>query len=508
MEDTEANVLKMCRAPFEGVGMDIVIICAAAAQQAAFWLQRLNETKGKLLKAEALVMAVWEDWPNGAGNGLGTLYAYQQACSKAKAEWGIDIAQRLEAGASVAIYHTAGKGKRLSPLTFSENCDKPAIKLPGFIELHNPTHFLTILEAVIKQTAIYAPAQAGRLSVFWGDQIFIPSTSCDFSPKHHIEILAKLIAFPEEKEWKTQNYDKYGLIALEKNGKTYQVDKCSYETIQHMIKEGKISIEGGVGLSLGSFSLSTTVLKALLQEFSSELAQKSAKMDCEPFFWMPGCLDAETYLDIMQTKNITLDVAVQHYARMQHFFKALENCSQHLGASPIGCVDAGQSSYWWDYGTIQTYYANVMKLLEKNHEADIMRTFFNLTASEPCAQALTIDKQSCLINCQIDSGIIENSILLGVKAHSVHISHSLVMNSSMPQLTGCNCLVYNVVDEAGLCMDQQSIRADALIPSTGEHVALHSHLSYNGEKDWNVRLPSNRYSYEELYQRIQSLKDE
>ena len=66
------------------------------------------------LKAD--VVAVHEDWNGGAGNGLGTLYDFQKACAKAKAASGVDLQQKLHAGASVALYHTAGKGTRLAPL--------------------------------------------------------------------------------------------------------------------------------------------------------------------------------------------------------------------------------------------------------------------------------------------------------------------------------------------------------------------------------------------------------
>ena len=39
-----------------------------------------------------------EDWgPDGAGNGLGTLYAYTKAAAKAKAQ-GIDLDAKLKAG--------------------------------------------------------------------------------------------------------------------------------------------------------------------------------------------------------------------------------------------------------------------------------------------------------------------------------------------------------------------------------------------------------------------------
>ncbi len=77
-----------------------------------------------------MVLAVSEDWssPSGAGNGLGTLYAYQKACRVAREMHGVDLAAELRTGKiSAALYHTAGKGTRLAPLPASENNNKPGV---------------------------------------------------------------------------------------------------------------------------------------------------------------------------------------------------------------------------------------------------------------------------------------------------------------------------------------------------------------------------------------------
>lgn len=46
---------------------------------------------------DATVLAVYEDWPGGAGNALGTLYAYQKAAALAESK-GYDMAGKLKAG--------------------------------------------------------------------------------------------------------------------------------------------------------------------------------------------------------------------------------------------------------------------------------------------------------------------------------------------------------------------------------------------------------------------------
>lgn len=76
-----------------------------------------------------MVLAVSEDWDKGgAGNGLGTLYAYEKACRVAQEKFGVDLKSKLDnKEVSAALFHTAGKGTRLAPLPASENNNKPGV---------------------------------------------------------------------------------------------------------------------------------------------------------------------------------------------------------------------------------------------------------------------------------------------------------------------------------------------------------------------------------------------
>jgi hypothetical protein len=50
-------------------GFDVIIVCCSSAKQAEYWQQRLEKGKGSILSSTALITAVEEDWPGGAGNG-------------------------------------------------------------------------------------------------------------------------------------------------------------------------------------------------------------------------------------------------------------------------------------------------------------------------------------------------------------------------------------------------------------------------------------------------------
>jgi hypothetical protein len=364
-------------------GFDAVVVCTSNAAQEAYWQERLEATRGQAAKAGAVIVAVHEDWAaDGAGNGLGTLYAYTKAKAKAALQ-GADLDAMLASGGTVGIYHTAGKGTRLAPLPGAENNNKPGVKLPSLVEVSpGVTSELTILEAVVRQTGCYAPHRAGRCSVFWGDQIFVPAAGHLPSGSHHADILAQMGPMPSEEEWTLKGLDKYGLITVNDQNEAAQVEKVSYETAQTLLKTfGKVT---SVGPSLGSFSLSNEMLMALLTEFAADLASKQAKMDSDPHFWMPLTLAKDAYVSVMVTKvrvyfnsrmgnsydvffstqDETAEVAAAHHDRMQAFRAKLPT-----NRGVFGAIDVGEGCYWWDYGQLKLYLTNNVLAMNESEEA-------------------------------------------------------------------------------------------------------------------------------------------
>ena len=77
-------------------GFDIIIVCCSTEQQADYWQKRLENGKGSILQKSTIVLGVHEDWPGGAGNALGTLYAFQNASKIASTKYGLDISSQLK----------------------------------------------------------------------------------------------------------------------------------------------------------------------------------------------------------------------------------------------------------------------------------------------------------------------------------------------------------------------------------------------------------------------------
>ena len=252
-------------------GFDVIIVCCSNLAAEKFWQARLTESVAEVTGcASTTVLAVHEDWNGGAGNGLGTLYAFQKACTKAAESGHGDLLEKLKGGAAMAIYHTAGKGTRMAPLPGAENNNKPGVKLSALVKVGGEQRPLTILEAVVRQTSSYARVRKGRCSVFWGDQVFVPSCGVQQTDKA-ADILAALRPMPTKAEWEAEGLHQYGLIAVAEDGSAMQLEKVTYDVAtRYLPKDVK-----QVGTSLGSFSLSAAFMAALLDEFAPELEAKT-----------------------------------------------------------------------------------------------------------------------------------------------------------------------------------------------------------------------------------------
>ena len=78
----------------------------------------------------------------------------------------------------------------------------------------------TVLVGVMRQTSSYAGARKGRCSVFWGDQVFVPSCGIASSTAP-ADILAALRPMPTKAEWEAAALHQYGLRAVAAAGRAY-----------------------------------------------------------------------------------------------------------------------------------------------------------------------------------------------------------------------------------------------------------------------------------------------
>lgn len=475
-------------------GMDVVILSMSSPHEEYFWQKRLDTMRGQVIKEKARVITICENWEGGAGNALGTLYAFSKARSKLKAHDQIDLLERLEMGDSIGLYHTAGKGTRLAPLTGCEYNSKSRIKLLGTLFDKTQKTPITLLEASLKQTSIFAPKRKGRLSVFWGDQLFIPENEIA-ETQAHVDLLVKLLPkIPGDNDWVEQGYHKYGLVLAHPKHNFKQLEKLTFESFS------KLSIlpEEQIGISFGSFSLSKQMLEALLIEFEAELKEKKIKLDTDPHLWMPLSLDEETYLNTLRNKSISEDFLKTHYKRIQNFKE------EFLSTPLLRCTDLGEKTLWWDYGNTASYLANSLKLNENTEEGKAMRIFFN-TPTSPENQINTTQlkiENSILIDCKIEKGSIKNSVLLNVTASEVDIENSALIETSAQKVDSKSSILYNVAENGPVYLRDHTVRSDIFSEKNGHIKFQNSILT---PIPWEQCANENPFSFAKLHQFIQGL---
>lgn len=445
--------------------MNIIIITSNSVAQADYWQDKIA-----IQYPESLVIGVYEDWPKGAGNWLGTLYAWMQAKKQSLKLYGRRIEEELRNGASVALYHIAGKGQRLYPLTAVEHFNKSAIKLPC-----GEKQPQTLLEAVIKQTSLLSDYRRGRLSVFWTDQLFLTPKTPLIS-EASVFVTCQKRRFPSKVKWDKEVWGQYGIIGEEK-GRLRHLEKVDYTIAEKYSKDG-------IAISLGDFSLSNTFLESLSEEFAAELTQKNRQMDVEHYLLMPLTLSLEEYLPLRIQKGETTEAIEKHYNRMQKLREKVGNFSYALD-------DIGPQGRWWDFGTVDNYYHSLMSMCYEKELRDFLYTDLSDDTS-----TVDVDKSSILVNCSIKKGKIRNSILYNVKADRVDFDQVLAIDVKAPVLKGEHALFYEVESVEPVSLERDELRADLTVDN--KKAVMCTHITRDPRLDWKHRIGNNTYCYQDL----------
>lgn len=477
----------MYRAVESGRGFDLIVVVSSSQDQADFWQERLEGTKGWVIGRNTQVISVHEDWPNGAGQLLGTLYAWK------KSRFHLNVDEVLARGGTVAMYHTAGKGMRMAPLPAAEGNNKSAIKLPRLIPLGGRRVPLTVLEAVIFQTGIFAASRPGRLCVFWGDQVFIPSKSVDFEGRHHAEILDIRAPIPSTEVAWEREWESYGLIIPDGRGGVLQREKQSWAQLQEMIRRGVIVPDPSgqivLGKSLGCFSISFELLRALLEEAAEELDEKRLKLDTDPHLWMPLTSELEEFV------GAGGDAA--NWKRVRKFKSRFLGRDEANGTL-FGDKDMGIDTLWWDYGQVRLYYRNFMKLLEDSGEGECLRAFYDLPRQGEVRSASEgLILENALVIGGAVRGRVSRSILIETQADAAEVSDSVIITSALSEVNARGALIYDCIDLGRLEAVPGDVLADVFVPGYGKR-RIRTDLGRDGKKDWQTVLPGNRHSFERL----------
>jgi len=445
--------------------MDVIIIVTSNERQCNEWESRIK----KAFPYVQEVIAVCEDWPGGAGNGLGTLYAFKKAEEKINRHSLLDM---LSKGASIFLYHTAGIGKRLWPLTGVHHGDKSAIIIPS------PEN-TTLLEQIIIQSSIFSKRNAGRLSVFWGDQLFIPAAPINEKPQSHVEIIGRRISTVDRANWERKKLKDYGLLLYNTESECVLLDKIDYDSYQQTLK--RCREHKNTATSLGSFSISSTFLQDLLDEFSEEIALKKGKLDTDPHFWMPLILDEDAYIKYCPP---TVDAKKLHQ-RFERFRQ-----QKH---SQLTICDIGEKSCWWDFGSLKHYFHNMQKLTAMNREGVVLRHFLKLN---PYFDT----KRNIVLNSELTDNKMRCSVLFDVYAEKAEGADSVLINCQAHSIKANMALGYSNKELTEIDLNNHHVRSEIAID--GHAIAFVTTIERNSKEDWDIKLQHNSHSYSEAFDLI------
>ena len=371
---------------------------------------------------------------------------------------------------------------------------------------------ITVLEAVVKQTGIYASSRKGRLSVFWGDQVFLPPgvENYLYEPTHHVDIMCTLLGdtAPTAEEWTAQGLDKYGVIAVLKedgSGKVAeaaQVEKVSHETATQMLE--KLGTIAQVGPSLGSFSVSASILEGLCEEYSKELTEKTSKLDTDPHFWMPLTLPEESYVRLMSQKGVDEATSKAHFGRMKVFSEKFQQANEASGSKLglFGAVDVGKDACWWDYGQLKLYSENTLLLLEdENPESLLLRKFLGIEEGPRVgtyAPSNVHHEHSYAFDCNIINGTMKDSVLSRVSTPEIHADGAIIVNCVAPKITaGKGSILYNIITDREIVAEAGKVLV-AVGNEDGTSMQIASRMDIDGGKVWKEVVEGNPMSFEEV----------
>jgi hypothetical protein len=305
---------------------------------------------------------------------------------------------------------------------------------------------------------------------------------------------------PTAQEWTEQGLEKYGVIAVLKGEErnAAQVEKVNHATAVKMLES--LGAIGQVGPSLGSFSVSATILKGLCEEYEKELTEKTEKLDTDPHFWMPLTLPKAEYASLMSQKGIAEQISNTHHDRMTAFKSKLDLSKMGL----FGAVDVGKDACWWDYGMLGLYSKNNLKLLEDDGDAKLLRTFMGITdkkAHSTIGDATTMDDASCVLACKIASGSIVNSVLCAVTAKEINVDGAIVINCVAPKITaGKGAILYNLISTDEIIAEAGDVRV-SVTEESGEAMILKSRTDIDGGVNWKIKLDINEVTFEDVFKK-------
>ena len=425
-----ANIAATERLFAKGAPPGMIGTVSGSEAARSFWQGRLDAALASFRAREAI--SLHEDLP--VGQAFGLLLLWQR------------LRPRLLSGEGALLAFVFGEGSRATPFTEAECGQKPAMS--SFVRGPGPGGgLLSIVELALRY---FAPVESylrrsgfDGVVVKWGDEVQIPTR--DLSGPDALFQHADVVRFVSMRPMTEEQAASKDWVGVDEGGRvTAFIPRRPLAKMAALADRGLLVRRGGSlhgGVNLGSIALSRALLDLLLEEFEGEVNDPSADRRLRP--------DLDPQLFTALTVAATEDAAEREASwaraleesetmralasRMPGIEKRLRSMlgrfeARHHRKVKMVAMDFGDQ-YWGDVGQHRQIHDFYMALASPGPEGEIARALAGLDAAPDAAGNIVAGatrigaaakvRGSVLIDAQVESGEVVDSVLVGTRCPEI-----------------------------------------------------------------------------------------
>lgn len=327
-----------------------------------------------------------------------------------------------------------------------------------------------------------------RILVTWGDQFLLVEDSAEEIRKcaqnTHVMLFGLKTKLTEEVA------SKYGIQIVQcAEGEGCELldfdDTRNYELVKR-----KLQKRGGeVMVNMGMFAMSGVLAERMFNAFSDNLRERIGKFNSDVLWQL--WISPEPESDYWPGK------------------RADRIKNEIYRAEPLAVIKSfplSDKTVWLDFGTNESYYENVMRILDEGDVGRSLREFLGVEISSVKNGCEVLD--SAYENSHFEKGLVKSSVISNSTANHAQLEQACVINSTLNRIRGKNCVVYNVVDHASIEVEDCFL-VDVFHPNMGK-IRLKMRIGEERgpkEKWWYSCLPYNELPLSEVADMLKGMSE-
>jgi phosphomannomutase len=492
-------------------------VCGSEAAR-RFWQHRLDEIQPAFKAREAI--SFHEDLP--VNQAFGLLLLWHR------------LRDRLRPQEGALIAFVFGEGTRATPFTETDNGQKPAMS--SFVKLGgaNAKRYLSMVELGLKY---FAPVEAylrrsgfDGVVVKWGDEVQIATN--DLSGTSPLFAGADIVRFVSKRTMTDFDAANKDWVGVDAGGHvTAFIPRRPLAQMRALAERGLIEQRGDAliaGINLGSIAVSRALLDELLAEFESEVLDPSAdrarRPDLDPQFFSALTIAAiqneedrwrvwDQYRSELQSLR---DLEKDMPDILKRLRGVLERFAARHGRPPRIVAMDFADQYWGDVGQHRQIFEFYLALNDRGASGTIARALAGLRQTRDANNNILVNSaigearvvNSVVIDCQIQSGEIANSILIGTRGGTLQVKEGFDIGSTVREMSlGRRAGAYKVVSRE-LVSAREGERITTLFLPDGRDVLMRVHEDTdlrNKRSNYDVPILGNAISFREAHTLMSSI---